>query len=133
MTKHQNGTDDDVDTLDLDALVKPVGKIKLRGKTYVVLPVQGAAMTLIEQLVQEAKGSKGKPKDGTEYLERGRKIVAAVVPTLGEALIKELNPEQLTAIIGKATGQVDKVKKVVAASAGKDRGSPKTTAKTTSR
>lgn len=125
--------DDDLDTLDLDALVRPVGNIKLGGKKYVVLPVQGAAMTLIEQLVQEAKQNRGKPKDGTEYLARGRKIVAAVVPTLSPEQIKGLSPDQITAIIGKATGTVDKVRGVVAASAGKGRGSAKTTANRASR
>lgn len=125
--------DDEIETLDLDALVRPVAKIKLRGKTYLVLPVQGAAMTIIEQLAKDAKAAKHRPKSGAEDLERGRKIVAAVVPTLPSELIQGLSPDQITAIIGKATQQVGRVQAVVAASAGKGPGSGKTTAKRTSR
>lgn len=114
----------EVEILDLDALVRPIGKIKLAGKTHDILPVQGVAMQIVEQVAQQARrGTKANP---TEQLDRGRRIVRAVVPTLTQEQVDRLNPEQLTAVINKATGPVDRVKGVIRESdAGKSGGSRK--------
>lgn len=120
-------THDDSTVLDLDALVRPVGHARLDGKTYAVLPVQGEAMAIFEQITAEAVERKktGTPIDNVRHLDLARRIVAAVAPELPEARVKTLAIEQLTAIIGLSMGKVTIVRTVMAA-AGKGGGSAKT-------
>lgn len=113
--------------LDLDALVRPVGHARLDGTQYPVLPVQGEAMAIFEQITAEAADRKvtGAPIDNVRHLDLARRIVAAVAPGIPEARVKTLAIEQLTAIIGLSMGKVTVVRSVMAA-AGKGGGSTKT-------
>ena len=114
--------------LDLDALVKPVARVKIDGKIYPVLPITGNAYSLFMQIRDGAaakvkqNGKTNGEQTGVDYLVAARNIVREVVPTLPKDRETRMGISQLTGIIGASTGMVETVQRVVAGHEGKGRG-----------
>jgi F420-0:gamma-glutamyl ligase len=113
--------------LDLNALVLPVGRVHLDTEDYDVLPVQGDAITIFEQIVSEAANVK--PTDAAEekaaterYLDKARRIVYAIAPSIPRERVHTMAIAQLTGIIGLSMGQVQKVRSLMASAVGKESG-----------
>lgn len=125
-----NGT---LPCIDLNALVEPVAHVELDGIKHDVLPVQGDAMDIFEQIAAEnrARRASGKPLEETEeerkahdlrYLERARRIVMAVAPSIPAERVRTMMVVQLMAIAALAVDPVLRVRKVVEQAEGKGGG-----------
>lgn len=97
-----------MEVLDLDALVRPIGKVRLGGNDHDVRPISGRAYGLLATFAKT-----GKDATIDEQLAVGRKIASDIVPTLSASEVESLTIDQILAIIGKATIHVDKVKDAI--------------------
>lgn len=99
-----------LEVIDLDELVEPVARVKVRGKEYDVLPISGTAFGLVAQVRE-----KGKDATPGEQLEVVRAIIADAVPSMPEAVRNLLGLKQLTKLLAISAGKVDKVNRVLGA------------------
>jgi hypothetical protein len=122
---------DDLPHIDLNALVRPVATVELDEASHDVLPVQGEAMSIFEEIVAEQRTQKGRAtpptaeQQGAEvarYLDRARRIVYAVAPSIPHERVKTMTAAQLTAIAGLSMGSVKQVQALRVQSAGKGSG-----------
>jgi hypothetical protein len=123
-------THDELPHLDLNALVRPVAKVDLDDQSYEVLPVQGEAMSIFEEIAAEQRAQRGRPEipddekadEMKRYLDRARRIVHAVAPTIPKERVSTLTVSQLMAIASLAMNPVKAVQELRQKSAGKGRG-----------
>lgn len=99
-----------LEVIDLDSLIEPVAKIKVRGKEYDVMPVSGIAYDMATKSVEVAK--KMKPEEQLGFM---RKIIAELVPGMSEEDRARLSPKQMAAIVDIANRMVRKVEKEIGA------------------
>lgn len=94
--------------LDLDALVRPIGRVKRFKVEHDVMPIDGVSMNIFEQLREQAgKGETLQP--GTE-MELTRKILHQIIPTMSEEHLHALAVEEMLQIIMMARISVDRVR-----------------------
>ena len=94
--------------IDLDAMAKPVARIKVFGFEHDVLPMNGRCYEILQGLTEKSDGAAN-----SLSMEYAQEIVHAVVPTLEPRQIKALNAAQLINVIAIASKHVDAVKKVI--------------------
>lgn len=112
--------EDALDVVDIDALVRPVGRVRVFARIEPVMPVDSDGYKLIQTM-----GSGG--EDAGPQLDTARKVVARVVPTLTAEEIGRLTVTQIVAIISVCTRGVADVEKMIAAVEKKDAGPSSTT------
>lgn len=95
--------DDADDIIDLDALDKPAGKVRLYGAVHPVLHIDGTGYRVVLQL-QKDKAA-GKFPDVDKMYE----IVGRCVPSLDEEQVQKLNMTMVGAIIAIASNKVEDV------------------------
>lgn len=122
MTTHDLA--DDVPVIDLDALERPAGKIKLRRRTtsadgeeavewllHDVMPMDGRAADILREYFDRAKsGTQANVSDATL-----RSIARDCVPSLTRDEVRWLTPKQLVIIFGLAAKQTELVAQFIAA------------------
>lgn len=129
MTKETKG----LPHIDLNALVQRVATVTLDKKDYDVLPVQGEAMAIFEQIMIEQREAKGQPEPSAEektqeverYLDRARRIVYCIAPDIPHDRVNMMTATQLTAIAGLSMDAVRQVQDLREKAAGKGSGSAK--------
>lgn len=102
----------ELEIIDLDAMVRPVGRILFQQVRHDVLPINGRGADLLQQIAR--------PEAGTQrsWLNIARSIILDCVPTLASEQIQSMSIEQVTAVIGLATKQADKIRALVGAMEG---------------
>jgi hypothetical protein len=95
-----------LDILDLDALVRPVGRVKVRGKLYEIMPISGRGMQLFAQMA-------AKEITVRQMLETTQTIVGDIIPALPKDDLGRLTMDQLTAIAERAQLTTRTVERVV--------------------
>lgn len=133
-------THDALPHIDLNALVRPVATVTLDETDYDVLPVQGEAMAIFEQVMEEQRAAKGKPAPSDaektaeveRYLDRARRIVHAVAPGIPKDRVRQMTATQLTAIASLSMDAVKQVQELREKAAGKERGPATKTPRTRS-
>ncbi len=120
--------------VDLNALVQPVATVEIDKTTHDVLPVQGDAMSIFEEVFAEQRAAIGRrgPQTGQEkeaealrYLDRARRIVYCVAPSIPKERVLTMTASQLTTIAGLSMDAVKKVQDLRERAAGKDGGPAK--------
>lgn len=112
--------DEGLPLIDLDAMVRPVARIKLGGAPHDVWPIRGRGYELMQGIAERAKRQEPTPLD--EQVRVLREIIAEVVPTLSAPERQALSLEQMLGIVGGATRQVELVKRMMTVFAGNGRG-----------
>lgn len=134
-------TNGDLPTIDLNALVAPVARVTLDGTTYDVLPIQGDAMDVLEQVAAEkrerlaAQGSETdeeKLVSASRHLEFARRVVFAVAPSMPKKRVQTMTIMQLLAIAELAADPVRRVREVIEKAEGKGGGPVRRGTRTTS-
>lgn len=99
----------ELEIIDLDALVRPIGRVRLDKELHDVLPINGRGADLLQQIAT----GRGDPAVQRTWLSVARTIIADCIPTLTIDQVKALSIEQVTATIGIATKQADNVRKII--------------------
>lgn len=128
--------------IDLNALVNPVARVKIDDTMHDVLPVQGEAMAIFEAIYAEQRTGKDRTTplskedqeaETLQYLDRARRIVYAVAPSIPKSRVLTMTAPQLTAIASLSMDAVKKVQDVRSAAEKKDGGTTRRVPRTTSR
>lgn len=95
----------ELEIVDLDAMVRPVGRVLFQKTRHDVIPINGRGADLLQQIAV-AKN------DGTQqtWLPIARSIIMDCIPTLSSEQVLLMSIEQVTAVIGIATKQADRIK-----------------------
>lgn len=124
-------TDDELPTIDLNALVRPVARIHLDESDYDVLPIQGDAITVFEKAAAAKRARVANADEDTEEqrnarvlqeLEWARRIVYAVCPSIARERVNTMMVGQLMAIAEMSVDPLRRVQEVKARAEGKDGG-----------
>lgn len=117
-------TDAKMPHVDLNALIKPCATVDLDKETYEILPIQGDARILFDQIVtdKQQRDKTGERPDDKTYLELATRIVISVAPKIPEARVRAMAIQQLTTIIALSMGVETEVRTVMEKAAGKGRG-----------
>lgn len=113
------GTSTKPPVLDLDALVKPVGRIKRFGKEHDVMPIDGVSQSLFEQLTDRHKA--GEQVSLTEQSEIGAKIIAQLLPTMDAEDRDRLSLEERLRVIQMAAKAIEQVQEFIEGQEGNGR------------
>ena len=117
---------DDLPNIDLNALVAAIATVELDGVKYDILPIQGDAITVYEELAADRR-KRGKTDNevvaeasvaevgrmASRYLALARRIVYAVAPTIPRERVNTMMIAQLNAIAELATDPVRRVQEVL--------------------
>jgi len=124
-------TDDELPTIDLNALVRPVARIHLDDADYDVLPIQGDAITVFEKAAAAKRARAASAEADTEEernarvlqdLDWARRIVYAVCPQVPRERVGTMMIGQLMAIAEMSVDPVRRVQEVKERAEGKDGG-----------
>lgn len=107
-------SDDELELIDLDALVRPVGRVTFQQTRFDVLPINGRGADLLQQIAI----GRNDPTSQRSWLSIARSIITDCIPTMTVEQVQALSIEQVTAVIGIATKQADKVRRFVGAMEG---------------
>lgn len=99
----------ELEIVDLDAMVRPVGRVLLDKVVHNVLPVNGRGADLLQQIAI----GRNDPEVQKSWLSVARTIIGDCIPTITEQQVYVLSIEQVTTIIAIATKSADNVRKMI--------------------
>lgn len=116
----------DLELIDLNALTKPIKRVKVGEKEYAVLPATGRSADILQQInaaYQLEGDARTRAIGQLDVPKLQREIVKESCPGMPEDVITGLNVEQRNAIIQIASGMFKKVEEVIKATE-KNEGGP---------
>lgn len=99
---------DDLELVDLDAMIRPVGRVLFQQTRHDVMPINGRGADMLQQIA-------AMKNDGVQrsWLGIARSIIADCIPTLSPEQVQAMSIEQVTTVIGIATKQADRIKNFI--------------------
>lgn len=101
-----------IEVLDLNALVRPIARVKLFDGEYDVMPASGRAAELLDQIAQHVQlPAEQRPAISISAIQR--EIVTECVPSLPDDVYAKLNVDQINAITSIATRMQERVRAMI--------------------